>query len=125
MRTGPGQKLSRQDLPSSFAVTRVVRQTHHAMSYTDERLKHYKEHFATFSLEQLVEAFNREVRVGLTGVREQGIYIIALAETLHERTDFAQQYERGHPVIRMRELAIKDGKVMEVEGKGRGVLYLI
>lgn len=59
----------------------------------------YLEHFRAMTLEQLVERFNRQVRVGITGVHQQMVYIHALNLAMQERTAHDTVRAEG-PLIR-------------------------
>ncbi len=64
-------------------------------------------------LEELVHRFNREVRLGITGVRMQLVYIAALNEALGERTGENTLDQQG-PLLRpLRYLSIDNGKLVQ------------
>lgn len=51
----------------------------------DEITQEYLERFHGFSNQELVDAFNQQVRIGTVAVRRQMLYIIALKEVMQER----------------------------------------
>lgn len=75
----------------------------------------YLAEFRAMSLEELVAEFNRQARVGITGVRMQLIHLHALNQVLHERTGQDALRAEG-PLIRpLRYLTIVDRRLMQQE----------
>ena len=72
-------------------------------------IQEYGEHIAKDSLEELVHAFNRQVKCGIVGVHRQALYLIAL------RKEFLLRIEQN-PII------IDDGRIIDIQ-KEIEVLY--
>jgi len=50
-----------------------------------QNIVNYKKLFEQKSLEELVDAYNRQVRCGITGVHQQALYLMALKEEFKKR----------------------------------------
>ena len=50
-----------------------------------EIILNYYEKFKGYTDDELVEAFYREKRVGIVGVRRQGLYLVALRKAMLDR----------------------------------------
>lgn len=76
----------------------------------------HNDHLAVFrgeSLEQLVERFNREVRIGITGAHMQMVYIATLSEAISERTG-ENTLDQDGPMLRpLHYLSIANGKLVQ------------
>lgn len=51
----------------------------------DELLDNFRNRFRAYSDTELIEAYNRECRIGITGVRAQAMYLMALHQESHNR----------------------------------------
>jgi hypothetical protein len=51
----------------------------------DEVIRDYKSSFKKYSLTKLVDEYNRQAGTGIVGVRQQGLYLIAMGEEFLER----------------------------------------
>ena len=67
-------------------------------------IKEYCEHFAEKSLEELVDAFNQQVKCGIVGVHRQALYLIAL------RKEFLIRIEQT-PII------VDDNKIIDIKNE--------
>ncbi len=50
-----------------------------------ERFADYENHFRELSDQELIEAYHRQVRCGITGVHAQAVYLLALRKVMGER----------------------------------------
>lgn len=86
---------------------------HHQGQDDQETYDGFLRYFRAKDTVELVAEFNRQVRVGITGVRMQMGYIRALNEVLNERTG-QEALDHHGPVIRpLHYLTIVDGELVQ------------
>ena len=75
-----------------------------------EVIQDYIASFGEYSDQKLVDAYNREARMGIVGVHEQQLYLYAIREVMRERF-------RHSPVFYESGVMGMQGKVKLVNGK--------
>ena len=72
----------------------------------------YKNKFEKKSISQLVSDYNTQVNIGITGVHQQGLYLIALRNVFISKIGESPITVEDDIVIGMQgEIAIRDGKI--------------
>jgi hypothetical protein len=77
----------------------------------------YGERFAKDSLEELVDAFNRQVKCGIVGVHRQALYLIAL------RKEFLIRVEQT-PIVIDHDRIIEIKKEIKLSYDDDGICYI-
>jgi hypothetical protein len=80
-------------------------------------IQEYGERFAKDSLEELVDAFNQQVKCGIVGVHRQALYLIAL------RKEFLLRLEQT-PIVIDDHRIIDIGKEIEVIYDDDGICHI-
>mgnify|MGYP006284470515 FL=1 len=67
--------------------------------------------FRGFGDQELVDAYNREARMGIVGVHRQMLYLIALREVMKERFHHSPIYVESNIMGMQGEVQLVDGKL--------------
>jgi len=85
-----------------------------------ESLIKYKNKFEKKSLIELVSAYNSQVKTGITGVHQQGLYLIALRSVFISKIGESPITVEDDIVLGMQdEITIKDGKIKYLNNSGQ------
>ena len=82
-----------------------------------ESLERYRASFAKASDEELIEDYNRELRIGITGVRQQAIYLTALNEEMAKRFGKSPVESEGCVIGLSGKVELVDGKLRYIKPK--------
>ncbi len=77
-----------------------------------ETFENYKNEFEKKSLSQLVKAYNDQARLGIVGVHQQSLFLIALRNVFISKIGESPITVEDDIVLGMKgEIAIEDGKI--------------
>jgi RNase P/RNase MRP subunit POP5 len=80
-----------------------------------EIIADYKKNFEEKSLQELVEAYNKEAKSGIVGVRRQALYLVALNQEFKERLKESPVYLLEHVLGLVGPIEIVDGNIRIVD----------
>lgn len=80
-----------------------------------EIIADYKKKFEEKSLQELVEAYNKEAKSGIVGVRRQALYLVALNQEFKERFKESPVYLLEHVLGLVGPIEIVDGNIRIVD----------
>ena len=80
-----------------------------------EIIADYKKYFEDKSLKELVEAYNKEAKSGIVGVRRQALYLVALNQEFKERLKESPVYLLEHVLGLVGPIEIVDGNIRIVD----------
>lgn len=80
-----------------------------------EIIADYKKSFEEKSLKELVEAYNKEAKSGIVGVRRQALYLVALNQEFKERLKESPVYLLEHVLGLVGPIEIVDGNIRIVD----------
>jgi hypothetical protein len=80
-----------------------------------EEIRKYKKSFEEDTLESLIEDYNKQARLGIVGVHQQALYLIALKEEFEERLINCPIYLKDHILGMKGEIEMVDGEVRIVK----------
>jgi hypothetical protein len=86
----------------------------------DEKvIRDYKESFSQMSTDELVEAYNKQARLGYVGVHRQVLYMLAMQREFIERfeVDIIEKDSSGMIFSMKSEVEVKDGKLFFLNKK--------
>jgi hypothetical protein len=72
----------------------------------------YKTSFETYTLEELVEAYNKEARCGIVGVHRQALYLSGLQQEFKERLKESPVYLIEHVLGLVGPIKIVNGNIV-------------
>jgi len=74
-----------------------------------------KRHFETKTMEELVDAYNKQVKCGIVGVHQQALYLIALKNEFKERLKESPVYLLEYVLGLVGEIKVVDRNIRIVE----------
>jgi hypothetical protein len=77
----------------------------------EEVVAHYKASFEKESLKELVEDYNKQARLGIVGVHQQALYLIALRKEFLERLKDSPVYLRRYILGMRGQINLINGKI--------------
>jgi hypothetical protein len=80
----------------------------------NEAIINYKEDFEKYTLERLVEAYNHQARMGIVGVHQQALYLIALRKEFLERLEDSSINLQEYILGMKGQICLINGKIMMV-----------
>ncbi len=79
---------------------------------TDEKtIAVYKGYFETKTIEELVDAYNKQVKCGIVGVHQQALYLIALKNEFKECLKESPVYLLEYVLGLVGEIKVVDGHI--------------
>ena len=81
----------------------------------EKTIADYKRNFETKTMEELVGAYNKQVKCGIVGVHRQALYLMALRQEFKERLKESPVYLLEHILGLVGEIEILDGRIRIVE----------
>ena len=84
-----------------------------------------KKSFEEKSLKELVEAYNKEAKSGIVGVRRQALYLVALNQEFKERLKESPVYLLEHVLGLVGPIEIVDGNIRIIEISILIYLYIV
>lgn len=85
-----------------------------------ESFNNYKNKFKKKSLSQLVAAYNDQVRIGIVGVHQQALYLIALRNVFISKIGESPITVEKDIILGMQgEITIVDGKIRYLNNSGQ------
>ena len=75
----------------------------------------FKKRMEAMTLEELVQAYNKEAKCGIVGVHMQALYLVALKEVFRERLRESPVYLLEHILGLVGPIEVVDGHVRLVE----------
>jgi len=82
-----------------------------------EEIRKYKKSFEQNSLEELIETYNKQARLGIVGVHQQALYLIALKQEFVERLINCPIYLKDHILGMKGEIELVDGEVRVIKSR--------
>lgn len=82
-----------------------------------EQIRKYKISLEEYTLEALIEDYNKQARLGIVGVHEQALYLIAMKQEFEERLIHSPIYLQDHILGMKGEIEIVDGEVRGIQNK--------
>ena len=77
----------------------------------DDVIRNYKKSFEEYTLDALIDAYNKQARLGIVGVHQQALYLIALKQEFVERLISCPIYLKDHILGMKGEIEMVDGEV--------------
>ena len=75
----------------------------------------YKTSFETYTLQKLVDAYNKEAACGIVGVHRQALYLAALRQEFKERLKESPVYLLEHVLGLVGPIKIVNGNIVIIE----------
>lgn len=88
---------------------------HYTRPTDQAKIEELRALFRGESLQQLVDRFNREVRIGITGVHMQMLFLTTLGQVIYEQTGQDPLFPEGPEIRPMRYLTIVNGRLVQQE----------
>ena len=83
--------------------------------HNQAHIDRFKKRLETISLEELVQAYNKEAKCGIVGVHMQALYLIALSQEFKERLAESPVYLLEHVLGLVGPIEVVDGHIRIVE----------
>ena len=77
-----------------------------------EHIANYKTSFETYTLKELVKAYNKEAKCGIVGVHRQALYLAALRQEFKERLKESPVYLLEHVLGLVGPIKIVNGNIV-------------
>jgi len=77
----------------------------------EQSIADYKKDFESSSLEELVKAYNKQVKCGMVGVHQQALYLMALRQEFSERLKESPVYLLNYVLGLVGEIEVVDGHI--------------
>ena len=77
----------------------------------EKTIADYKRYFKTKTMEELVDAYNKQVRCGIVGVHRQALYLLALRQEFKDRLTESPVYLLEYVLGLVGEIEIFDGHI--------------
>ena len=75
----------------------------------------YKTSFETYTLQKLVDAYNKEAKTGIVGVHRQALYLSALKQEFKERLKESPVYVLKHVLGQVGPIKIVNRNIVIIE----------
>jgi len=83
--------------------------------HNQAHIDRFKKRLEAMTLEELVQAYNKEAKCGIVGVHMQALYLVALKEEFRERLRESPVYLLEHVLGLVGPIEVVDGHVRLVE----------
>ena len=83
--------------------------------HNQAHIDRFKKRLEAMTLEELVQAYNKEAKCGIVGVHMQALYLIALRQEFKERLTESPVYLLEHVLGLVGPIEVVDGHVRLVE----------
>ncbi len=83
--------------------------------HNQAHIDRFKKRLEAMTLEELVQAYNKEAKCGIVGVHMQALYLVALKEEFRERLRESPVYLLEHILGLVGPIEVVDGHVRLVE----------
>ncbi len=83
--------------------------------HNQAHINRFKKRLEAMTLEELVQAYNKEAKCGILGVHMQALYLVALKEEFRERLRESPLYLLEHILGLVGPIEVVDGHVRLVE----------
>ena len=81
----------------------------------EKTITDYKRNFETKTMDEIVDAYNKQVKCGIVGVHQQALYLIALKNEFKERLKESPVYLLEYVLGLVGEIKIVDGHIRIME----------